>query len=189
MTLDLKETTAAAALLALAIFAWTDAGAFAAEARVFPRLVAGVMGALAFAMLARSFFANEEARQRTFFKSFPYFLLCLALIFGYVFSTSALGYFTASAIFIPAFALLLGLRRPVVIIASTVGFVVLAKLVFVQAFLRTDAVLGHALRARVGDAGVVEFGLRRGRLGLCRGQHGFGLSNLVGGQLFLEAEG
>ncbi len=136
MTLNLKETLSAAALLALALFAWVEAGSFAEEARVFPRLVAAIMGVLAAAMLARSFFASEADRERSFFKSFRYFLLCLALIAGYVYSTSLLGYFTASAVFIPAFALLLGLRRPVVIIASTVGFVVLAHLVFVEAFER-----------------------------------------------------
>lgn len=136
MSLNVKETATAAALLALAIFAWVDAGTFAEEARVFPRLVAGIMGVLATAMLARSFFTSQESRDRQFFKSFPYFLICLALIFGYVYSTSLLGYFTASAIFVPAFAFLLGLRRPVVIAASTVCFVVFTNLVFVQAFQR-----------------------------------------------------
>jgi hypothetical protein len=136
VSLNIKESLAAAALLALALFAWTDAASFAAEARVFPRLVASAMGVLALAMLARSFFTSAEERKRPFFKSLRYFLVCLALIGGYVYSTSLLGYFTASAIFVPAFALLLGLRRPVVIVASTVGFVVLANLVFVQAFQR-----------------------------------------------------
>ncbi len=136
MSLNIKETVTAAALLALALFAWFDAATFAEEARVFPRLVAFAMGVLAFAMLARSFFAKAEDTKRPFFKSFRYFLVCLVLIGGYVYSTSLLGYFTASAIFIPAFALLLGLRRPFVIIASTVGFVILTNLVFVQAFQR-----------------------------------------------------
>lgn len=136
MSLNVKETVTALVLLALAGFAWFDAASFAAEARVFPRLVAAIMAILAFVMLVRSFFAGEEDRARRFFKSFPTFLLCLVLILGYVYATSLLGYFTASAIFIPAFALLLGLTRPVVVIASTVGFVVVVHLVFVEAFDR-----------------------------------------------------
>ncbi|MEQ9125268.1 MAG: tripartite tricarboxylate transporter TctB family protein [Alphaproteobacteria bacterium] len=136
MSLNVKEAAAALALLALAAVAWLSAVTFAAEARVFPRLVAGVMAALALVMLGRSFFMNSEERRRQFFKHFPTFMLCLGLILGYVYTTSLLGYFTASAIFVPAFALLLGLRRPVVIVASTLGFLLVTHLVFVEAFER-----------------------------------------------------
>ncbi len=136
MSLNVKETVTAFVLLAVAVYAWVEAGSFAEEARVFPRMIAGAMAVLSLVMLARSFFAGDEDRATRFFKSFPTFLLCLALIFGYIYSTGLLGYFTASAIFIPAFALLLGLRRPVVVVASTVCFIVVVHLVFVEAFDR-----------------------------------------------------
>lgn len=136
MSLNVKESATALALLALAAGAWFGAVTFAAEARVFPRLVAGVMAALALIMLGRSVFMATDTQQRRFFKHFPTFLLCLGLILGYVYATSLLGYFTASAMFVPAFALLLGLKRPVVIAASTLGFLVVTHLVFVEAFDR-----------------------------------------------------
>src|SRR5690606_370335 len=105
-----------------------------------------IMGLLALLMLARSVFAGTGGEEKPFFKSFGTFLLCLALIFGYIFCTSLIGYFSASVVFVPAFALLLGLRKPLVIVLTTIVFTVTVHLVFVAAFnrpLRGDFFLRH----------------------------------------------
>jgi len=136
VNVNVKESVTALVLLALAGFAWIDTISLAGEARVFPRAVATIMGILATLMLARAVFKGAGAEDKPFFKSFGTFLVCLALIFGYIFCTEAIGYFSASVVFVPAFALLLGLRKPLVIVLTTVIFIIAVHLVFVEAFDR-----------------------------------------------------
>ncbi|MEX2642765.1 MAG: tripartite tricarboxylate transporter TctB family protein [Acetobacterales bacterium] len=137
---NVADTIAALVLLALAAAAWFGSGPLPAEAASFPRLVAVLMGLLAAAMLARSLAPVITGRGRReeqpFFKHFPTFLACLALILSYIFTVSQIGYFSATVVFVPLFAVVLGLRRPVLIALTTACFIAAVYLVFVESFSR-----------------------------------------------------
>lgn len=133
---NVKDAVAGVALIALAVGAWHGSYGFAPEARVFPHIVAALMGGLALIMLVRSLVTKTDAESRPFFRHFPTFAIGLGMIIAYIFLVSRIGYFSATVVFVPAFALMLGLRRPWIIVLSTIGFLIVIHLVFVTAFER-----------------------------------------------------
>jgi putative tricarboxylic transport membrane protein len=133
---NVKDAAAALVLIALAGGMWYGSYGFAPDARVFPHIVAALMVGLALIMLVRSFAGAAGGAGMPFFKHFPTFAVGFAMIVGYIFLVSRIGYFSATVVFVPAFALMLGLRRPWIITLSTIGFVLLVYLVFVTAFER-----------------------------------------------------
>lgn len=133
MTLS-RDGVAAVVLLALTGAAWIETGSIPGEARLFPRLVLGVMAALSVAMLARSFTRRTEAG--SFFQSPAALAITLALAVVYIAAVDVIGYLAATALFVPGLALALGLRRPALLIVTTAGFVAAVHLVFVVLFGR-----------------------------------------------------
>ena len=133
MTLS-RDGIAALVLLALSGAAWIETGTIPGEARLFPRLVLGVMGVLSVAMLVRSFARRTDAGP--FFLAPGALAVTLALAVVYIAAVEVIGYFAATALFVPGLALALGLRRTLLLALTTLGFVAAVYLVFVVLFGR-----------------------------------------------------
>lgn len=108
----------------------------AAEAQMFPRMILIIMGILALLLAARSWRLDPARRADAIISAPGPFVLFVLGSVAYVASVSTLGFFTASAVYMPAIAFLLGLRRHVLNLAVTAVFLTLTYLVFVVLFSR-----------------------------------------------------
>lgn len=133
MTLS-RDGIGALVLLALTGAAWLETGTIPGEARLFPRLVLAVMAVLSVAMLVRSF--ARRAETGAFVQAPGALAITLGLAVVYIAAVEVIGYFAATALFVPGLALALGLRRKRLLALTTVGFVVAVYLVFVVVFGR-----------------------------------------------------
>jgi len=129
-----RDGIAAIVLLLLVAAAWADSAGVPGEARMFPRLILTLMGALSALMLALSLRRAEAGTP--FIEHARNLAVTVALTAGYIALVEPLGYLVASALFIPALALALGLRRPVLLVLTTAGFVAAVHMVFVVIFGR-----------------------------------------------------
>ena len=125
----------------LAVFA-TGAFYYAAEtlpqrAGLYPKIVTGLMFLFSVLLIGRSFlpaFRNHEFGQ--FFIAGRRLVLGVALTAVYFFTAGNYGFFTMTAIYIPALAWLSGYRQLRVILISTSIFCILLWLAFDVAFNR-----------------------------------------------------
>lgn len=126
----------AVVIFAVAVFGWWWSSGFPAEAQMFPRMVLGLMGLLALIMFIKSFAGMATADDRPFIGNARNLAITFASFVVYILLVSTIGFFTGSAIMLPALALLLGYRNPIVIVASTVAFIAVVWFVFVYIFSR-----------------------------------------------------
>lgn len=133
---SLKDRVGAVVIFVVAALGWWWSGGFPVEAQMFPRVILGLMGLLAVIMFAKSFAGMATADDQPFIGNARNLAITVACFVGYIFLVSTIGFFTSSAIMLPAIALLLGFRNPVVIVASTAGFIAVVYFVFVEIFSR-----------------------------------------------------
>lgn len=132
-----QDRILAVAILAAAGGFWYDsANIAAAEAKMFPRLILGVMGLLAVLLFARSFRLPEFQRAEPIIADRKRFALFVGAMCIYAVAVPEIGFFTASVIYVPIAAYLTGLRRVWVNIVVTAVFLVATYLIFVTLFSR-----------------------------------------------------
>lgn len=132
-----RDRVVAVVVLAATAFFWYESAKIATdEARFFPRVILGGIGALALVLLLRGP-REAEADTTEPIVTAPFaFTVFLGASLAYAVAVSFFGYFTSTVVFVPAVALLLGLRRPVIIAATTVVFTGFVYLAFVTLFKR-----------------------------------------------------
>jgi hypothetical protein len=132
-----KNVTGAAVLLACTAAAFFELTRFPAEARPFPTLVLVVLVVSGAIWLVRSFLARTASdggvgtpggKQRL--------TAAVGLTFAYAVAVSHISYFVPTLLYIPAMAMVLGNRQPLVVCLAGVGFTVGAYLIFVVIFER-----------------------------------------------------
>lgn len=132
----LKDRVGAVVIFIVAALGWWWSGGFPVEAQMFPRAILGLMGLLAVIMFAKTFAGATTADDQPFIGNARNLAITIACFVVYILLVSTIGFFTSSAIMLPALALLLGFRNPIVIVASTAGFIAIVYLVFVEIFSR-----------------------------------------------------
>lgn len=116
---------------------WAESADIAAdEARMYPRMILVSLFILGGLLAARTLRSGKEERADAIITSVPAFGVFILASMLYVASVSTLGFFTASGIYMPAVAFLLGLRRHLMNIAVTVIFLLATYVVFVIIFAR-----------------------------------------------------
>ncbi len=132
-----QDRVLALILLCVAAIFWVDsANISAAEARMFPRLILGALILLAVLLFARSFRLPIEARSEPVITDRTRFALFVGTTIIYAAGVPIAGFFTASAIYMPLAAYLVGLRRPWMNLLVTAIFLAATYLVFVTLFSR-----------------------------------------------------
>ena len=140
------EIAFCAGFLALLIGGWISLSDIPAQARLFPRMIIGFTAVFTVAMAVRAVWAlRADAVDHGWhmFESVGRWAIVVVAI--YVLGVSTIGYFTSTLIFIPALALIIGYRRPLVAIAIALVFDILIYIVFIQVFERrlpADIVVG-----------------------------------------------
>ncbi len=118
-------------------FFWAESANIAAdEARMFPRMILVALFFLGALLAARTLRSDKDQRADAIINSVRAFSLFILASTLYVASVSTLGFFTASGIYMPVVAYLLGLRRHLLNLAVTVIFLFVTYLVFVIVFAR-----------------------------------------------------
>lgn len=128
-----RESFAALALLALVGAAWVESAAIPGEARMFPRLILGLMGVLSAIMLVQSM---RRPTVGSFFVDFGNFATTVLIAAVYVALVEPVGYLLATTVFLPVLAMALGMRRPQLLAVTTIGFVAAVYVIFVLVFDR-----------------------------------------------------
>lgn len=127
----------AALLIVITGLFWAESAKIAAaEAQMFPRIILIAMGALALMLAARSWRLDPALRADAIITAPLQFVFFVLGSVAYVASVGYLGFFTASAVYMPAIAFLLGLRKHLLNLAVTAVFLALTYLVFVVLFSR-----------------------------------------------------
>lgn len=133
----IQDRILAILIIVVATFFWIEAGKIRAdEAQMFPRAVLVLVYVLAALLALRTLSARKAQRASAIFISFPAFALFIVTSLIYVASVSNAGFFSASVIYMPIVAYLLGLRRHVFNLAVTIIFLVAAYAIFVVLFSR-----------------------------------------------------
>jgi len=132
-----KDRISAVVLLALAGAVWWFTQDVPGEASMFPRVVGGLLGFLAVLLFGRTLIPSlrSEDTQKLFENPKNLAKAVIAVIL-YVVLVTNLGFFTASLLWLPAFALALGENRPKLLSISTIGFLLGVYVVFVLMFER-----------------------------------------------------
>ena len=123
MTNATQDRAIAVVVSILAGAMFLQAGQLPFEAGLFPRLVTAIMVMAAVAMFARSFMELGRGAAEPLFINWPLLAITLVATVLYVIAVGTIGYFTSSAIFVPAIAYALGLRDHRAIVIGTVLFV------------------------------------------------------------------
>lgn len=101
------------------------------------RMVTGSMALLSLILFFRSFSEAERDKAfEPFMRNPARFAIGLGMTVAYVLACEYIGYYTASAVFIPAAAWVLGLRRPYMVSITTVVYCVMIYFVFEILFER-----------------------------------------------------
>lgn len=123
---------------------------FVPESAIFPRIVAGIIAAMGGLHLLGSFLRPPPADELIedasggyqldssagLFDSPARFAIIFVFSVAYCISIAAIGYYTATLIFIPLSLLALGYRSPVGLVAATLGFIAVTWLVIGVLFSR-----------------------------------------------------
>lgn len=107
-----------------------------AEAKMFPRMILSAIYVLSVLLALRSFRLPPEKRGEAIFISLFPFLLFVGASAAYVASIGVVGFFTATAVYMPFIAWLLGLRKIVQSVFITTVFLIAIYVVFVLIFER-----------------------------------------------------
>lgn len=132
-----KNVIGAAVLLACTVAASFELTRFPAEARPFPALVLGALFVAGLIWLARSLLARTAPQIDTAVAGDKRRLMAaVGLTCAYAVAVSHLSYFIPTLLYIPAMAMVLGNRQPLIVCLAGVGFTVGAYLIFVVIFER-----------------------------------------------------
>lgn len=148
MTQKQVEVAFCAAFLALLVAGWISLSEVPPQAQLFPHMIIGLTGAVTAAMAVRALHAMATGRDDPswrMFKDFGRWLIAVVALPLYVFGVSTIGYFTSTMIFIPALAIVLGYRRPIVAITIALVFDAAIYGIFITLFgrrLPADILLG-----------------------------------------------
>ena len=123
-------------LVVTGLFWAESANIRADEARMYPRMILLALFGLGIILAARSLREDKTKRAGAVVPSVSAFATFILASIVYVASVSTLGFFTASALYMPAVAYLLGLRRHLMNAAITALFLVATYIVFVIVFSR-----------------------------------------------------
>jgi Tripartite tricarboxylate transporter TctB family len=137
VTLIDKNVIGAAVLLACTAAAFFELTRFPAEARPFPALVLVVLLVTGLIWLVRSLLVQASPGNDPVTTGGKRRLIAaVGLTFAYAVAVSHLSYFIPTLLYIPAMAIVLGNRQPLVVGLVGVGFTVGAYLIFVVIFER-----------------------------------------------------
>ena len=119
-------------ILAVSAFLFDRAGEFPAESRIFPRMILLFAMVLAGWMMLRSFVVASWRDKVTepFFLHFGRFAITVSSMGLYVVAVEHIGYYTATILYLPLSAWVLGYRHRIVLALTTVGYIAFAFLVF-----------------------------------------------------------
>jgi hypothetical protein len=124
---------------------------FAPQSAIFPQLVSGVLAVMGALQLAASFARKPAAEAADtddmsggyqldastgFFDSPIRFGIIFTMSLAYCIGIAAIGYYTATLIFVPVSLLALGYRKPAGILLATVGYVLVTWLIITVLFSR-----------------------------------------------------
>jgi predicted permease len=127
-----RDVICAAVLLALSVGAWMQAAELPSRAALFPRLDIALLFGFSVIYLLRSLWrAPASERTGPFFRNATRFVVALLLIVAYVLIFPRIGFFTATALFIPVFAVAIGSRSIANLVLGSAIFTVGAWVVFV----------------------------------------------------------
>jgi putative tricarboxylic transport membrane protein len=129
-----RDSVAALFILLLVAGGWYDLQGVATDAAMFPRLILGAMGILAVAMFTGGL--RRAAPGTPFVEHARNLAITVGLTAVYILAVEPVGYFPATFVFVAILAMALGLRRPVLVLASSAAFTGAVWLVFVAAFSR-----------------------------------------------------
>lgn len=136
MTARYTEAMAGLVLVAFSTFAFAQTMAISGGARMFPLISVATLGIASVIYLARSLIAPKETEPLVTRPGI--FAIVLGLTLLYMNLSVAIGYITATIVYIPAVAWLIGFRRPV--------FLALATLVYlVSVYVLFEVLFGRAL--------------------------------------------
>jgi len=113
---------------------WYDLRDVATDAAMFPRLILGAMGIFAVVMFAGGL--RRASPGLPFVEHARNLAITVGLTALYIIAVEPAGYFPATFVFVTILAMALGLRRPVLVLASSAAFTGAVWLVFVAAFGR-----------------------------------------------------
>ena len=138
-----KDSIGSLIVFAFCVWAWTFLAGMPAEAALFPRMILALAGVLS-VIWGVSAQVRRVSRARRGVVEEPRKLISNPANIGIFFACAVVyatlidlvGYFTASGLFVIATSLLLGYRRPLVVIGTAAGFVLFIYLVFVVIFER-----------------------------------------------------
>jgi hypothetical protein len=122
--MHLRDTIAGAIVLVFGTTVFIAAGSYAAAAALFPRSVAGIMMLAATVLIVRDLAGRAPAFVSEFDRAAALriaMVVVASLI--YVAGVASIGFVTASVVFIPATAFLLGVRNVWEVAIATVVFV------------------------------------------------------------------
>lgn len=103
---------------------------------MFPHIILGALGLLAVLLFARSFRLPATLRSERIITDRKRFLLFVGTMIVYAACVAEIGFFTASAIYVPIAACLTGLRRWRTNLIVTVVFLAATYMIFVVLFSR-----------------------------------------------------
>ena len=127
-----RDVICAAVILALSIGAWMQAAALPTRAALFPRLDIALLFGFSVIYLLRSLWrAPASERAGPFFRNATRFVVALLLIVAYVLIFPRVGFFTATAVFIPVFSVAIGSRKIAGAVLGSAVFTVGTWVVFV----------------------------------------------------------
>ena len=105
------------------------------DAAVFPKIVIGAFILLSLAMTVQGFLRGKNGNDNVSsitFSELKIPLLIFVFIIGYVVALEFAGFYIATALFIPIVAVIYKNKKPIQIIATTVGMIGFIHLLFVE---------------------------------------------------------
>jgi hypothetical protein len=107
------------------------------SAAMFPTIIIGILAGLTVLMLAQSFFIRPTPEsEKPFFIHPGRFIVATGMTLAYIAAVQHAGYFTASILFVPGIAYILGYRNKKILAGATAGYAAFAFIVFKLVFER-----------------------------------------------------
>jgi len=118
--------------VAVCAFLGWETRSLPASSAIFPNMVLFLALVLGIAMAVQGFIKSggKEDRPARFFKNRRRFFIAIGLTVLYILGINTLGFYSSTAILVPVIALVFGYRRPLVIVLSTIVFVIATYLLF-----------------------------------------------------------
>ncbi len=134
MTARYTEAMAGVVLVAFSAFALAQTLGISGGAQIFPLIAVATLGIASVIYLARSLLAPKETEPLVTRPGI--FAIVLGLTLVYMNLSVAIGYITATIVYIPTVAWLIGFRRPVYLAVATAIYLVVVYVLFEVLFGR-----------------------------------------------------